>query len=59
MCIFKYDISRFAYPGSSGTFDHFSPLNLNYYTPDQLNALGIKHVTESVDLNTDVVQVIK
>jgi hypothetical protein len=59
LCVFRFDLNKYLFPGSSGVFDHFSPLNLNEWTDTDLDARGIKHITESVDHYRDVLQVIQ
>lgn len=58
-CIFRFDLSQYNYPDSSGTFDHFSPLNLNGWTEQQFDAHKIKYISESVSPTRDVIQVIQ
>lgn len=59
ICIFRFDLTRFVYPGASSTFDHFQALNLNNWSEEIFNKKGIKVVVESIDATTDVIQVIQ
>lgn len=63
MCIFRYDESRYVYPGfGSDNFDHFSPLNLNgffFKIEHDLYMRNIKYISESINPTTDIIQVIQ
>jgi hypothetical protein len=56
ICFFRFNLFEYKY---SDWFTNFSPLNLHNFSPEQLNYLKIKHITESIDSDTDVVQVIE
>lgn len=62
MCIFRYDESRYVYPGfGSDNFDHFSPLNLNgfFFLNRTWFMRNIKYISESINPTTDIIQVIQ
>lgn len=56
ICIFKFDIN--AYFSSSTKYTNFSPLNLNNFTKNELDNLGIKYDTEIYN-NKEIIRVIK
>lgn len=57
VCIFRFDVLNYR---ESEWFRNFSPLNLHRFSPEDLDELEIKHITESVDNNTrDVTMVIQ
>lgn len=59
MCVFRFDLNNYVYPGNDDTFDHFCPLNLNGWNYAQLDARGIKHITDPHGPNMRITHVIR
>ena len=59
MCVFRFDLDNYKVPGKDFSYEHFSPLNINNWTPAQLDARQIKHITKSYGHNTYITHVIR
>ena len=59
ICVFRFDLDNYKVPGRDFTYEHFSPLNLNNWSPAQLDARHINHITWNYDNNERITHVIR
>jgi hypothetical protein len=59
ICVFRFDLNNYKVPGRDFTFENFSPLNINNWSPAELDARHINHITLNYGNNLRITHVIR